>query len=107
MPRVLSFINYKGGVGKTTTAYHVGCSLAQHHEQRVLMIDVDSQPSPDSARHRTDLEFVIAGRIVGSFAIRDEFDRETGPNLPERAFPRRVVESVAAGRLDERQERDS
>lgn len=43
MPRVLSFINYKGGVGKTTTAYHVGCSLAQHHRQRVLMIDADPQ----------------------------------------------------------------
>lgn len=43
MPRVLSFINYKGGVGKTTTAYHVGCSLVQHHHQRVLMIDVDPQ----------------------------------------------------------------
>ena len=43
MPKVLSFINYKGGVGKTTSAYHVACSLAQHHAQRVLMIDIDPQ----------------------------------------------------------------
>ena len=43
MPTVVSFINYKGGVGKTTSAYHVACSLAQHHRQRVLMIDIDPQ----------------------------------------------------------------
>ena len=43
MPKVVSFINYKGGMGKTTSAYHVACSLAQHHRQRVLMIDIDPQ----------------------------------------------------------------
>ena len=43
MPKVISFINYKGGVGKTTTAYHVSSSLAQHHGQSVLMIDIDPQ----------------------------------------------------------------
>ena len=43
MTKVVSFINYKGGVGKTTTAYHVSCSLAQHYGQRVLMIDIDPQ----------------------------------------------------------------
>ena len=43
MTKVVSFINYKGGVGKTTTAYHVSCSLAQHYGQKVLMIDIDPQ----------------------------------------------------------------
>lgn len=43
MPNVVSFINYKGGVGKTTTTYHVGCSLAGHHKKRVLLIDIDPQ----------------------------------------------------------------
>jgi chromosome partitioning protein len=42
-PKVISFINYKGGVGKTTSTYHIGCSLAGHHEKRVLLIDIDPQ----------------------------------------------------------------
>ena len=43
MAKVVSFLNYKGGVGKTTTTYHVGCSLAEHHGKRVLLIDTDPQ----------------------------------------------------------------
>lgn len=42
-PKVLCFINYKGGVGKTTSTYHIGCSLAGHHEKNVLLIDIDPQ----------------------------------------------------------------
>lgn len=41
--RIVSFINYKGGVGKTTTTYHIGCSLAEHHGKRVLLVDIDPQ----------------------------------------------------------------
>ncbi len=41
--KVVSFINYKGGVGKTTTTYHVGCSLAYHHGKKVLLVDADPQ----------------------------------------------------------------
>lgn len=43
MGKVISFINYKGGVGKTTTTFHIGCALALFHSKRVLLIDVDPQ----------------------------------------------------------------
>ena len=43
MATVLAFINYKGGVAKTTSAYHIGCWLAGPKEKRVLLIDIDPQ----------------------------------------------------------------
>lgn len=43
MARVISFMNYKGGVGKTTTTFHIGCALAYFHKKRVLLIDNDPQ----------------------------------------------------------------
>jgi chromosome partitioning protein len=41
--KIVSFINYKGGVAKTTTTYHVGCSLVQHFNKKVLLVDIDPQ----------------------------------------------------------------
>ncbi len=44
MARVISFINYKGGVGKTTTTFHIGCALAMFDpKKKVLLIDADPQ----------------------------------------------------------------
>jgi chromosome partitioning protein len=43
MPQVISFINMKGGVGKTTLAVNVACGLASVHKKKVLIVDADSQ----------------------------------------------------------------
>ncbi|MGH9431830.1 MAG: ParA family protein [Terriglobia bacterium] len=43
MGRIISIINYKGGVGKTTTTFHIGCALAKFHKLKVLLIDDDPQ----------------------------------------------------------------
>lgn len=41
--RTIVFANMKGGVGKTVTAINVAAILAGEHQQRVLLIDADSQ----------------------------------------------------------------
>ena len=45
MSKRVSVINFKGGVGKTTLAFHLGTGLARFHDARVLLIDMDHQSS--------------------------------------------------------------
>ena len=45
MAKRISIINFKGGVGKTTLAFHLGTGLAAFHNKRVLLIDMDHQSS--------------------------------------------------------------
>ncbi len=41
--RVVSVLNMKGGVGKTTMAVNIAHGLAAEHDKRVLLIDADPQ----------------------------------------------------------------
>ncbi len=45
MAKRISIINFKGGVGKTTLAFHLGIGLAAFHDSEVLLIDMDHQSS--------------------------------------------------------------
>ena len=45
MAKRVSIINFKGGVGKTTLAFHLGTGLARFRKSRVLLIDMDHQSS--------------------------------------------------------------
>ncbi|MBU3569223.1 ParA family protein [Priestia aryabhattai] len=41
--KVISFLNMKGGVGKTTLCINIAYSLVRHFNKRVLLIDMDPQ----------------------------------------------------------------
>ena len=43
MTQVISFINYKGGVGKTTMAVEIAATLASKYQFKVLIVDLDPQ----------------------------------------------------------------
>ncbi len=57
--KVFAFINYKGGVAKTTSTYHIGCWLAGIEHKKVLLIDIDPQ---------TNLTFLCAS--IGAWERR-------------------------------------
>ena len=61
---IISFLNQKGGVGKTTLAVNVAAELSRH-EQNILLIDADKQASAStwaSLREDTDFKVVSLAR---------------------------------------------
>ncbi|MDP4094960.1 MAG: AAA family ATPase [Bacillota bacterium] len=53
MSTKIFFGNYKGGVGKTTTVFEIGALLAEHHNKKVLLVDLDPQCSLSKICSRT------------------------------------------------------
>ncbi len=43
MATIVSMVNFKGGVGKTTLSVNIAACLAQEFAQRVLLVDLDAQ----------------------------------------------------------------
>lgn len=89
---VLSFINLKGGVGKTTTAVAVAEMLAQDERKHVLLIDLDPQTN---ATVTLISEEKWAEMDREGCTIAQLFDDRINPHIPprfniEKAIARRV-----------------
>ena len=97
MAKVISFINFKGGVGKTTVCVEIAASLAGRFGARVLLIDLDPQTNATLSLMKEDeweahtrskgtlRDFFSAcyeGRTFSLEAIRYEYDKHyLGKNL--------------------------
>ncbi len=103
MPAVVSVINYKGGVGKTTLTANIGAELARRG-RKVLLIDLDPQASltfsfysgPDWERQLADERTILQwyGSVLdGSPAALRKY-AVTPPAVNE------VVARHSSGRLD-------
>lgn len=70
--KIIPVINNKGGVGKTTTTVNVSAGLA-HRDNRVLLVDLDSQGSASLALgvDHNDLRPSVADVLFGNGTIRD------------------------------------
>lgn len=72
MGHIISIVNQKGGVGKTTTAINLGAALA-NMGKFVLLVDLDPQANASSGLgiDYNNLEKGIYEAIIGSHNIKD------------------------------------
>ncbi len=75
MPKVVSFLNYKGGVGKTNVSVNFACDAAKRQGLKTLLIDWD--PQGDST------EYVGYGRENVMYTVFDFLAEDMAPVIGE------------------------
>ncbi|MDO5666180.1 MAG: ParA family protein [Bacteroidia bacterium] len=68
MTRIISIINHKGGVGKTSSTIAIGASL-NLHKKKVLLIDLDAQANLTQSLGFNETEKSIYGALKGQYAL--------------------------------------
>ena len=82
MGKVISLVNQKGGVGKTTTSINLSSSLG-HLDKKVLLIDLDSQSNTTTGLgiERAKIKYSTYDVIMGACDIKDAIIKTPFKNL--------------------------
>lgn len=80
--RTISFINWKGGVGKTTISIHTAYALAEYWDQnRVLFIDTDKQGNASSWFHADPNKTTLTDIFRHEATAREAIQKTRYPHI--------------------------
>ncbi len=82
MGKIISLVNQKGGVGKTTTSINLSASLALLGK-KILLIDLDPQGNATTGVgvNKGDIEYSIYDLLIGNCEIKDVIIKTEFKNL--------------------------
>lgn len=81
MAVTVGFVSEKGGVGKTTTCYHVAIALQRYHGLRVLVVDADYQRGGISGRFFPDVIEAFGAKPARKLVYTTNFSNYTAQLL--------------------------
>ena len=83
MAKIISFSNQKGGVGKTTSCVNIAAQIANKHNKKVLLIDMDPQGNATSGLGlpKSKIKKTIYDVIIGKADIKDAIIKTRFKNL--------------------------
>lgn len=93
MARILSVINYKGGVGKTTISLQIGAGLKEIFEKRVLLVDLDPQCSLSVSAVDENLWISHIEKVGSIRSVVQSFYEKDGPRIEPEWILRDVLKS--------------